>query len=242
MDKLNGFYRNYIKTFAVGLAVVFGYVIQVASPEIEKQILVWLPNLPQAAAFFVSLLAPSGLIFGVVFAIGEWFIRCHLWRYIHPDLNFNGKWSSYTYFIHRHIARDGDHGEFSSFPSNYNITIKQDCINISIEPSTGKKAAKWRSIALTLTDKGKLEFCYEVTYDGDPKYPDEAVGYEEMDVTKSWAFGLPILMSGNFYHCAAGQKPVYSGNTIFVRSSHKNRVTLDDLPDYAANIIPGIHT
>jgi hypothetical protein len=110
-------------------------------------------------------------------------------------------------------------------------------MNIAIEPSTGKKASKWRSIALTLTDKGKLTFCYEVVYDGDAKYPNDAKGYEEMDVTKVGNFGLPILMSGNFYHCATGQKPVYSGKTIFVRSSHKNRIVLDDLPDFASDIV-----
>jgi len=74
---------------------------------------------------------------------------------------------------------------------------------------------------------------------GTEEFPDSAIGYEEMEVVKYDSKSKkPILMSGVFYHCASGKKPVYRGNTIFIRASHQDLITENDLPAYARNILP----
>jgi len=148
-----------------------------------------------------------------VLGAGAVIIRRYLWRLERPELDFSGVWEGVTRYQHIRIGT----GEVP-FEGRYKVRMDQDCLSIKIVPSTGESFVNWGSLALELPDQDTLRYAYWVSYSDRTKFPEDAVGYEEMRVTARDKRNRPIEMTGNFYHCARGQTPVYSGSVKFTRT------------------------
>ena len=156
----------------------------------------------------------SGAGVAVVLAGSEWLLRKILWKWFHPELDVSGLWIGNNTYTHVHIG-SAPVGDTSG---EHEVKIKQDCLSIQIEPSEGTQFGFWESKAINLIDEHKLVYAYEVRYrKGVPHRPEKAYGYEEMTLLRPDGKNRSSRMRGNFYHCAAGQTPVLSGEVEFNR-------------------------
>ncbi len=156
----------------------------------------------------------SGAGVAVILASSEWLLRKKLWKWFHPELDISGFWIGINTYTHVHIG----HAPVGVTSAEHEVKFKQDCLSIQIEPSEGLQFGYWESKAINLVNENKLVYAYEVHYQKDvPNRPEKAYGYEEMTILRPDGKRRPSRMKGNFYHCAAGQTPVLSGQVEFNR-------------------------
>jgi hypothetical protein len=102
------------------------------------------------------------------------------------------------------------------FETKHEVRIEQDCLSLRIAPTEAPEFVNWGSLALELAEGDTLRYAYWVNYK-DPRFPEKAKGYEEMKVIKYDGGMRPLVMTGEFFHCAQGSAPVYSGIVTFTR-------------------------
>lgn len=218
MEKLQRFYRYMLRSLVVaivGAAVAYH---------------VWLiPRLkfmtPETAKAVGSFVIPG------IFFLGEWVINKHLWKLFFRGLNVSGDWVGTTVYETAQIPRPGlKHEVFAK--KDHSVKIEQDCFSVSII-TTDEGFNKWSSIVMTFQPPF-LSYAYEVRYNPEDhwRFPERAIGYEKMEIVRkknespnSW----PRKLRGDFWHCAMGQTPVYSGSVTFRRSKSKQEQLVDDL-------------
>jgi len=215
MDKLKTFYLRLVRAYAVilaGLGITIGEKIL---PLLHSQIT------NHAIVDFLIKFITSSLPFTLLYLGGEYLIRHQIWKmsFFYRDLDLSGLWVGCSYYTHIEIEGGGKNkGNFKEDSSSHFVNIYQDCLEIKIQSSTGKDFVNWGSNAANLTSDGTLKFAYEVRYGNEQKLSKKgATGYEEMSIIQKNKKGQPILLSGNFSHCADGTKPIYRGKTLFFK-------------------------
>ena len=143
---------------------------------------------------------------------GEWCIRKVLWKRLKPELDFAGEWAGTTTYDTAYLQPAS-----TPFDRQHDVRIEQDCLSISLAPAKGESYIHWGSLAFELFDKDTVRYAYWVKYSDSAKFPDKAIGYEEMHVTGRDSRLRPTELTGEFHHCANGQGPIYSGTVKFVR-------------------------
>lgn len=202
MDELLQFYKRSLAGFT--LAVVFA-VLFIHDAHI--------PNIK-----ILQILTSRSAIVLVV-AIGEITIRKWLWKIAYPELNFKGKWIGTTTYTHAELGPT----EFKEFSVAHELLVRQDCLSFSIEPTTAAGSyVTWNSLAANILDRNTVCYAYAVDYrkkKDDERFPEEAKGYEQLKVTSrdDSRRGLPMELTGQFFHCAMGQRPLYRGTVNFTR-------------------------
>lgn len=168
------------------------------------------------ARWLTSLLSVG--VVAAVFLGCERLVRIHLWRYAYPHFDFSGKWVGATNYKPVPETPGSDRGG-DGFTVHHEIVFAQDCLGIEVIPSDGKAyEGGWNSLVCSLTHGGCIEYAYEVNYDGSPRFPIDALGYERLKVIDSQTSdGRPTRLTGNFYHCVRGKWPVYNGTVRFER-------------------------
>lgn len=229
MNKLRSFYNLAQRILAAILALTVVLGVTKVAPMILSSDL---------QDKFVGVISSFGVI-SFIFLIGEWLIRKHIWKPIYEELNFRGEWHGETFYTaleqptNKITLKD-----FKIFSSNHDVFIEQDCFDLSIQPSKGSSYSRWGSIAVRLEDDSTIDFLYWVKYTDKGKFPTDVTGQETLSATKfvkKEREGLPILLTGGFYHCAGREKPIYSGDTLFIRKGYEHLITKDDLPGFAKN-------
>lgn len=165
----------------------------------------------------------------VLLWVADQVIRKHLWKILHPELNFSGRWIGYTRYTH---VRMGVVEQEVPFETRQEVRIVQNCLDIRLVPSQGKDFT-FRSLAIEiLNDGAQLAYAYHVAYaQGVKDRPSEAYGYEWLDVVASPEGKRPHRLKGQFAQCALGQVPVFSGEVsltrerdgaVFPSTAHRN--------------------
>lgn len=235
MNRLQIFYRKWMQIIVIVIATIGVFIGRDVILYIETTL---------SKSLGLSILAKfltSSIFFTILYFVFEYLVREHLWKIsiFNRDIDFSGKWLGWTFYTNLEIeSSEVPQNSFKPFSSSHRVIIDQNCLNIKITPSPGSGYVKWGSIAIDITENKTLLYAYEVTYQGDERLKDKALGYEEMDIIKTCSIKdkHPILMSGSFYHCATGKRPIYRGNTIFVRANYANLINKDDLPGFATGI------
>lgn len=160
------------------------------------------------AANFLS----SSAMIAVFFVVGDLVIRKWIWKLEKPQFNFDGEWEGTTTYKRVHVG-----SAKVPFEIKHHVKFEQDCSRFAIAPQTGVGYVNWGSLAINLADKDTVQYAYWVKYNDQKRFPEKAIGYEEMKVIERDSKGRPQVLSGDFYHCAQGSEPVYSGNVIFRR-------------------------
>jgi hypothetical protein len=145
--------------------------------------------------------------------IGEIVVRKWLWMVMHPELNFKGEWEGETEYTTVELGNP----PVKPLPAKHKIKFNQDCLTFEMSPTRSLEFRRWGALAITLVDKISIRYAYWVKYGKSDSFPPEAMGYEELTVTKSNWFGRPLELSGSFYHCVTGVQPLYSGAVVFTR-------------------------
>lgn len=207
MNELLKYYTTRLTGLALVVAMGIVFVDKVVDPYVLSQFGPnhWITTIQQS---LTSRLAIVGVL-----ALGEYLIRKYIWKLERPELDFSGDWSGITTFEYIPVGTGR-----VPFTTEYEVKIEQDCLGMKILPSTGASFVNWGSLALELADKDTLRYAYWVRYSDRARFPEEAVGYEEVKVTRRDRKKRPIEMTGSFYHCAKGQTPVYNGAVKFSRS------------------------
>ena len=211
MDQLIRFYKNALKTVAVGIAVAAAFLPLKAEPFLAER---------YGRDHWSLTLAPflnSHIVLVGALAASEWFIRKRLWRWrwFHSDLDFSGQWEGTSYYTAIHVGSNALPG-----PVRHQVAMKQDCLCFRIIPSPDpdeKAKGYWESKATNLVSDQRVVYAYEVHYGGKPNFPDVALGYEDMRVVQRDPKGRPCVLRGTFHQCAMGKTPVYSGSVEFRR-------------------------
>jgi len=206
MTDLVKYYTSRIITLAVFIAIFMLLIDNIAIPRFEQ----WLGKDHLVISVVMTLTSRISILIAMV--LGEMLIRNYLWKIEHPELDFSGKWEGET--IYR-IAQVGE-GPVP-FSSHHFVLITQNCLSIKISPTTSEEYVNWGSLALELSSGDTLKYAYWVNYSNPQKFPERAKGYEEMKVTKRGKRNRPIEMTGEFFHCAQGMSPIYSGDVKFNR-------------------------
>lgn len=167
-------------------------------------------GVPKIAEGLTSRVAIVVYLFG-----GELVIRKYLWKFENKDLDFGGVWEGETNYK---VAQIGEGPVPFSAP--HDLLITQDCRSIKVSPTSSEDYLNWGSLAESLPDRDTFRYAYWVNYDDDTgKFPDKAKGYEELKVTKRDDNERPTELVGDFFHCAQGMTPVYSGTVKFKRKA-----------------------
>lgn len=232
MNHLETFYRSAIKVWAAVSAIIMFAAADRLADIIPKEII------PFDLGRWAKQLTSLGVL-GGAFLVGEAIIRTSAWRWFwfNKKLDLAGDWIGAT--IYTQIEQETSavpSSKFQRFSRIHDVHIEQDCLGVRISPSKGVSFARWGSIAASLDCRGDLEFVYRVNYDGSPLFPGFAFGYEHLAPTmheKGNRKGRPVLLTGEFGHCAGFQKPIYSGLTVFVRKGFEHLVKFNELPLYA---------
>jgi len=180
----------------------------------------------------------STTLFTVLFFTAEYLINKKIWRlnfpFLHRKLDFDGEWKGLTVYTHLEIeSKNLNQDNFTEKESFHNINIKQDTRRIAITSSTGEDFT-WNSLAINLIECDhviELRFAYEVDYQSKYNFASSSKGLEIMKVIKSDSEkgNMPIAMSGEFYHCATGKKPIFRGKTVFIREGYLNQHVINSL-------------
>jgi len=214
MKELRKYYTSRMITLAV--------ILVVASVSISY----FIPNLTSTygeTCWFVIVLkylisrpAIVGYMTGGHFLINNW-----LWAIEKPELDFRGIWNGKTTYERNHQGKTNVDLPFSK---DHIVKIKQTCLNIELSPTESDVFKNWGSLAVNLSDEYTIQYAYWVNYADTTLFPSKAKGYEELKVVNSTnpTSKKPMKLTGVFYHCAEGQKPVYSGSVDFDRSTFKN--------------------
>ncbi len=233
MNKLNLFYETTLQKLAAFVALVTILAVANLSPLIPT-VLFGI----ELQDKFKDGITSFGFI-SLLFLGGQWIIKTKIWKLFYKELNFQGNWYGETFYTKLEQPTNKiTLKEFTSFSKEHDVFIEQDCLHIAIQPSKGESYATWGSTAVYLKDDSTIDFLYWVNYSDSSKFPSTITGQETLSATKfteKERKGLPILLTGGFYHCAGKEKPIYSGHTIFVRKGYENKITVNDLPAYARN-------
>jgi hypothetical protein len=209
MDQILAFYKNMLKAFAVGVALTAAFLHVKAVPLL-------------AATFggdhwSLKVVPILNSHISLVIALGasEWFIRKHLWRWFHAELDFSGQWEGTSEYTRIYLANNP-----LPKPVRHQVTIKQDCLCFKIIPSPDpdeKMMGYWESKAINLVNADQLVYAYEIHYGGRPDFPEIAFGFEDMRTVQRDSKERPCVLRGAFYQCVIGREPVYSGSVEFRR-------------------------
>ncbi|MEI6348890.1 MAG: hypothetical protein WCP69_13165 [Bacteroidota bacterium] len=240
MTELKIFHSRFIRFLVVGIAIFAVFL--------GKDILTNLDSyfINKFWVKIISKIAVSSFLYTLLFYGGEFLIQKYLWRLIKRKLDYSGKWIGITYYTNLKIpSTKVTFKNFKRFSSPHDVVISQDSLTIKIEGSKGDDYVGWKSIAMNIDEEGILKFVYEVDYEKKSKaegcnLTGTSIGYEYMRPVKRGFLGLPILLSGKFYHCATDKKPIYSGSTIFVRQNHLDKISESDLPGFGKTFIEDI--
>ena len=209
---MNELRKFYVRTMG-GVAVAI-FLIALSMPKFG---IPWLQRALGNDHWLVWVITQRWFIVAILFGV-ELFIRKCLWRIVHPELDFSGKWRGYTKYLHARIGNAP-----VPFGFGQEVRIKQDCLSIQLEPSKGFDFT-FKSRAIDIHEKeAKLVYAYHVRYSGESTYPrpDEAYGYEELEVVGDRKRGRPQQLEGWFAHCAIGKEPVYAGEVHLFREGYE---------------------
>jgi hypothetical protein len=207
MSELLKYYTARLIGLAVAIAIFVLAIDNIVIPLLKRFL---------GEANWISLLdsaLTSRLTILIMMFSGEIFIRKVLWKLERPRLNFSGEWKGETIYKAAQIGS----GQVP-FSTMHKMKITQDCLSTEISPTTSESYVNWGSLALEIADGNTLRYAYWVNYSNQKNFPDRATGYEEMKVTGRGGRGRPQEMTGEFFHCAQGIVPVYSGDVKFERS------------------------
>ena len=233
MELLRYLYHLAIRIWAVVMALFSYVVVNYIAPKVPTS---WsrhdIHNL-------IAGLATSGIVLSIMFLVGERLIRTKVWKWIQPGLDLDGEWLGETFYTRLEQPTTAvTSKDFHAFSCEHDVHIAQDCLSISIKPSKGASFTDWGSITATLDRDCNFSFLYWVNYGDRVRFPTTAHGYERLCATKHKKAprrGMPILLTGSFYHCAGGEKPIYSGNTVFIRKGLEHLLRPEDMPAFAQN-------
>lgn len=210
MNDLVRYYTARLIVLAVGVALFGIFVDQFAIPKAVAALgqdswpVTILGNLNSRIAIFLYLTA------------GEIGVRKYLWKLEKPELDFSGEWTGESNY---NTVQIGDVHGHVPFSTQHLVRIEQDCLSLRIAPSSGAGFVHWGSLALDLAEGNTLRYAYWVNYADKSRFPEKAKGYEEMKVTRYDGKRRPNVMTGEFFHCAQGMIPVYSGTVTFSRKT-----------------------
>lgn len=209
MKELITFYKSTLGWLAAAVVAVVLLVPRVAVP-----FLISTYGRTHWSVTTANFVASRGFAVGVLVA-GEWLIRKWLWKIVHPELNFSGKWTGRSSY---EVAQIGGRADLPP-DASHEIVFEQDAISFDMAPTDSDEYASWGAHAITLVDRHTVKYAYWVKYaNKKPLFPERAIGYEELKVVDRGRRGRPIEMKGDFYHCAMGLSPVYSGSVRFERA------------------------
>jgi hypothetical protein len=200
--ELRSYYAKRLAMFSVGLAVLLLILERIDPANISGWRLILFRTLTSRPAIVIYMV------------LGELLIRKKLWKLEKPSLNFQGFWSGHTTYG---VVQVG-HSKVP-FVSTHFLQINQDCLMLGIGPPTSDEHVNWGSLAQELAEGNTLRYAYWANYGKlDPqKFPEHAKGYVEMRVTQYDGKKKPKILTGQFWHCAEGQCPVYSGTVVYSR-------------------------
>lgn len=212
VETLRKYYTQRLVTLAVALAAGAVLATEVVLPWLTRTLA---PDnfLIDVAGFLTSRPAFVG-----VMLLGELGIRKTLWRLERPQLDFSGQWEGETTYTKVRLGKVADHAPFAS---RHLVLIEQDALSAKLAPAPGTDFVNWGSLAFEIVDKDTVRYAYTVNYSDSTRFPDRAIGYEEMSVTRRDRRKRPNELTGFFAHCAQGQEPVYSGTVVFRRKTAK---------------------
>ncbi len=229
MEQLKSYYTKSLRYVTIGAAFIgisFGKIF--VSPGFEQY------------SKWLEILA-STTLFSITFLIAEWLINKKIWRlkfpFLYSKYDCEGKWVGVT--IYENLEIPSDQITFDNYRINgpkksfHDIIIKQDAKSMALISSTGEDFI-WNSLAVNLVEvDGTIEwrFAYEANYHSEFRFPNSSKGlgiakvikYDDEDTLK------PIVMSGVFYHCAMGYKPIFRGKTVFVRAGFLKEQLINSL-------------
>ncbi len=239
MKELKIFHSRFLRALVVGIAIFAVFIGKdvLTSLDLYFQNEFWIN--------VISKIAVSSGLYSILYFGGEYLIKNHLWKLIKRKLNYSGKWLGITYYTELKIPSSKvTFKNFQKFSSTHDVVISQNSLTIKIDGSLGNDYAGWKSIAMDIDEEGILKFVYQVDYEekskDDKSLIGTSIGYEYMRPVKRGFLGIPILLSGKFYHCATDKKPIYSGSTIFVRQNYFDKISEPDLPGFGKEFIEDI--
>lgn len=201
--------REYYHRRLIGLAVACVAYSVASQIVVEKYVAIQSGNLKIAAQVFTSQ-----YVIVLLMSLGELFIRKVLWRIERRDLDFSGDWFGETTFKYC-----SDPGVPIPGPSTYKVRFEQDCTRFQLAPTEGELMNSWGSLAIELVDKDMVRYAYWVRYADRNRFPEEAIGFEELQVVERDWLGRPIAINGAFWHCDRSDSiPQFRGSVKFSRS------------------------
>ncbi len=132
MQKLTDFYTKSLLAMAGAIVPTVALVHGVIVPFIAPFLYNLFPAIPWSEKLASGL--TSGAVIGFVLAAGEWLIRKKLWKLVHPELNFSGRWIGHTKYTH---VRIGKTKKPVPFKTQQEVVIVQDCLSLRLLPSEG---------------------------------------------------------------------------------------------------------
>jgi hypothetical protein len=233
VELLRSLYHLAIRIWAVVMALFSYVVVNYVAPAVPAT-WSWLDLRNHMVG-----LATSGVVLSIMFLVGAWLIRTRAWKWVQPGLDLDGEWLGETFYTRLEQPTTAvTSKDFHAFSREHDVHISQDCLGISIKPSKGASFTDWGSITGTLDRDCNFSFLYWVNYGDRDRFPKTAHGYERLCATKhekALRRGRPILLTGSFYHCAGMEKPIYSGNTVFIRRGLEHLLRPEDMPAFAQN-------
>ncbi|MFY0601640.1 MAG: hypothetical protein JXR03_18345 [Cyclobacteriaceae bacterium] len=153
----------------------------------------------------------------IVITGAHFLINNYLWKLEKPQYDFDGIWTGTTTY---EKVLMGNEPDTLPFTSEHELKIVQSCLDFELAPTDGEDYVNWGSEAANLSDRNTIKYAYWVRYSDLSKFPERAKGYEVLKVLSRDSRGRPIELSGEFFHCAQGQTPVYNGRVIFTRNTN----------------------
>jgi len=209
MEKLHQFYTKGLRIFAVIIGFLSALVVNYL-PELWQKIFI------------------SGAVIGLLFSIAEWLVREKLWRIgiFHRSIDYEDDWKCIT-FYESVTTNDVNKTCDAKFPVHHDAKIVQDAKKIDIKSSSGHSFTGWFSSIMDFDDD-KVRYAYEVTYSSG----ESAEGIEHLSVRQRYPdkkSGKPILLIGDFAHCAKGQSCAYRGIAVFCSSVYLKKIKITNL-------------
>ncbi|MDR3423513.1 MAG: hypothetical protein P4M13_00325 [Alphaproteobacteria bacterium] len=232
MKNLGAFYNRFVPGWVAVLIIAFVLF--------ENYIKT---NLPANIVDLINKWALSTSTMGLLFIAGEYLIRKKLWRLPlvwrgidynpYSKLDFAGRWRGETFYLVKEQDTNGTRQEITPYSGVHDVKISQDCLNIQIENTSGDAFPTWGSIAATVSDDGILRFLYRVEYAPGKGFPARIHGYEWLapKLFSHGDSGQPIAIHGNFGHCAGEARPIFSGETLFIREGYLKKIKPSEIPE-----------
>jgi hypothetical protein len=202
----------------VGLIVLFGIGVHILTVVATTH---WGAD-SRVVHLLPTLLSSS--VIGGLFLFAEKQIRERLWKLAYPELDLDGTWSGGTSYNIRYIPADTPMNPFQEFERPNKVLLRQNCHHIVVSSTAAPgDSGHWSSLTadLVIEPNGPtVRYAYQVVYGpSSGLFPPEAIGYETLSVLNPVDGTRPVQLRGSFYHCARGQRPVYSGSVAFTRES-----------------------